>query len=48
MTYLPFVAASYGLTALVLGGFALAAWSRLRSARERLGAIDPRAGGAAR
>ena len=42
MTNLPFIAASYGLTALVLGGFGLGAWLRLGRARRRLAAVDPR------
>jgi hypothetical protein len=47
MTYLPFIAVSYALTALVLGGFGIGAWLRLSAARKRLAAIDPRAGRAA-
>ncbi len=42
MTHLPFVAASYALALIVLGGFGLAAWMRVGAARRRLGAIDPR------
>jgi len=42
MTHLPFVAASYALAVLVLGGFGVGAWSRLGSARRRLAANDKR------
>lgn len=42
MTHLGFIAASYGLAVLVPAGFALGAVQRLRSARRRLAAIDPR------
>ncbi len=42
MTHLPFVLASYGLAALVLLGFSLDAWRRMRVARRRLAAVDPR------
>jgi hypothetical protein len=42
MTHLPFVAASYTLAILVLGGFGCSAWLRLRSACRRLAAVDTR------
>lgn len=42
MSHLPFIVASYALTALVLGGFGIGAWVRVRAARRRLAAIDPR------
>jgi HAMP domain-containing protein len=42
MTFLPYVAASYGLGVVVPAGFALAAWRRMRAATRRLAAIDPR------
>jgi len=42
VTHLPFIAASYGLGVLIPIGFALAAVLRMRSARRRLAAIDPR------
>jgi hypothetical protein len=42
MTHLPFIAASYGLAALVLSWFGIGAWMRMGSARRRLTAIDPR------
>jgi type IV secretory pathway TrbD component len=42
MTHLPFVAVSYGLAVLVMGGFGIGAWLRVGSARRRLAAIDPR------
>jgi heme exporter protein D len=43
MTHLPYIAAAYGLTVLITGGFSVAAWLRMRSATARLAAIDPRA-----
>jgi len=42
MTHLPFIAASYALAVLVLGGFGIGAWVRVASAQRRLAAIDPR------
>jgi hypothetical protein len=42
MTHLPFIAASYTLGVGIPGLFALSAWRRLRLARRRLTAIDPR------
>jgi heme exporter protein CcmD len=42
MTHLPFIVASYALTALVLGWFGVGAWVRVRTATRRLAAIDPR------
>jgi hypothetical protein len=42
MTHLPFVAASYSLAVLVLGGFGIGAWLRMGAAQRRLAAIDPR------
>ena len=42
MTFLPYVAASYALGVIVPGGFALAAWRRMRAATRKLAAIDPR------
>ena len=42
MTHLPFIAASYALAVLVLGGFGLSAWLRVAAARRKLAAIDPR------
>jgi len=50
MTHLPFIAASYALTILVIGWFGVGAWLRTRAAERRLDAIDPRraAGGPAR
>jgi heme exporter protein D len=42
MTHLPFIAASYGLAALVMGGLGIGAWLRVGRARRRLAAIDPR------
>ena len=43
MDHLPYILAAYGLTVLVAGGFALDAWMRMRRAKRRLAAIDPRA-----
>ena len=43
MTHLPFVAASYALGVGLPGLFAISAWRRLRLAKRRLAAIDPRA-----
>ena len=45
MTHLPFVAAAYGLTGLVIAWLTLDAVVRARRARVRLAALDPRAGG---
>ena len=42
MTHLPYIAASYGLTVLIVGWLAIDAWQRSRRARARLAAIDPR------
>jgi hypothetical protein len=42
MTHLPYIAASYGLTIVVLGWFSIGAWARVDAARKRLAAIDPR------
>ena len=42
MSFLPYVAASYALGVIVPGGFALAAWRRMRAATRKLAAIDPR------
>ena len=42
MTHLPFIAAAYALGIGVPLGFAVDAWTRLRQARRRLAAIDPR------
>lgn len=43
MTHLSYIVAAYGLTALVAGGFSIAAWLRMRRATTRLAVIDPRA-----
>jgi hypothetical protein len=48
MTHLPFIAASYALALLVLGGFGTAAWIRLAAARRMLGVVDPRRSAAQR
>ncbi len=42
MTHLPFVVAAYTLGAAVPAAFAVSAWVRLRQARRRLAALDPR------
>lgn len=43
MTHLPYIAGSYALGVLIPGGFAWAAWARMRAAARKLAAIDPRA-----
>jgi hypothetical protein len=48
MTHLPFILASYALTALVLGAFGIGAWVRLGAATRRLAAIDTRRPGPGR
>ena len=45
MTHLPYIIASYALGVLVPGSFGVAAFLRMRSARRRLAAIDPRTKG---
>jgi hypothetical protein len=42
MTHLPFIAGSYALAILTLGGLGAATWIRLNAARRLLAAIDPR------
>jgi hypothetical protein len=42
MTHLPYIIASYALGVLIPGTFAVMAFVRMRSARLRLAAIDPR------
>jgi len=42
MTHLVYIVASYGLTVVVSTAFAVDAWARMRRARRRLAAIDPR------
>ncbi|GAC1342760.1 MAG: hypothetical protein NVSMB18_17380 [Acetobacteraceae bacterium] len=42
MSHLPFVAAAYTLGVAVPLALVLSAWQRLRLARRRLAAIDPR------
>ncbi len=42
MTHLPYIVAAYGLTILVIGGLVFSTWRRLRTARARLAALDPR------
>ena len=44
MTHLPYVAAGYGLALAVLVGLGFGARLRLRAARRRLAAVDPRLG----
>ncbi len=48
MTHLPFIVTAYGLGVLIPLGFALDAFRRVRTARRRLAAIDPRLQGRAR
>lgn len=40
MTHLPFIAASYAIAIVVPGGYAVAAYARLRLAKRRLAALD--------
>jgi hypothetical protein len=42
MTHLPFIAGSYSLAILALGGLGATAWIRLNAARRLLAVIDPR------
>ena len=42
MTHLPYIVAAYALGVLIPGTFAVAAFLRMRTARRRLAAIDPR------
>jgi len=42
VTHLPYIAGAYALGLLIPGGFAIAAWTRMRAAARRLAAIDPR------
>ena len=44
MTHLPYVAACYAMALALVVGLAVGARVRLRGARRRLAAIDPRAG----
>lgn len=44
MTHLPYVAAAYTLGVAIPVALAVSAWQRLRLARRRLAAIDPREG----
>lgn len=42
MTHLPYVLGCYGLALLVAGGLGVSAALRLRAARRKLAAVDPR------
>ncbi len=42
MTHLPFIAAAYGISLATIGAMSVAAALRLRRARRRLAALDPR------
>ena len=42
MTHLPYIISAYGLTAVVIGALVFGGWRRLRAARARLAALDPR------
>jgi len=42
MTHLPYIAASYALAVLIPAAYALAAVARLRTAKRRLAALEPR------
>jgi len=45
VTHLPYIVAAYAAGVLLPASFGLAAFLRMRSARRRLAAIDPRAKG---
>ncbi len=42
MTHLSYIIPAYGLTVVVIGGFAITAWRRMGQARRKLAAVDPR------
>ena len=42
MTHLPYIAAAYALGVLIPIGYAIAAVTRLGTAKRRLAALDPR------
>ena len=42
MTHLPYIVAAYALGVMIPGAFAASALVRMRAARQRLAAIDPR------
>ena len=42
MTHLPYIVAAYALGVVIPGTFAIAALLRMRTARRRLAAVDPR------
>jgi len=42
LDHLIYIMASYALAVLISGGFAVSAFVRMRRARRRLAAIDPR------
>jgi len=42
MTHLPFIAGAYAIALLIPAGYALAAARRLRVAKRRLAALEPR------
>jgi cytochrome oxidase assembly protein ShyY1 len=42
MDHLTYIMAAYALAVLIGAGYAINAWSRMRRARLRLAAIDPR------
>jgi heme exporter protein CcmD len=44
MTHLPYIAASYGLTVVVVLWLSMNAWQRTKQARAKLAQIDPRFG----
>ena len=48
MTHLPFIAASYALGLAVPIALAAQAWIRMRTAKRRLAAIEPRGRGRGR
>jgi len=43
MTHLPYIVASYAIAVGVTVAYSVAAWLRLRLAKHRLAAVDPRA-----
>jgi hypothetical protein len=47
MTHLPYIVGAYALGVLIPGTFAIAALVRMRKARVRLAAVDPRVNGRA-
>ena len=42
MTHLTYIMAAYGLAVVIAVAYAVNAWTRMRRARARLAAVDPR------